>query len=165
MNDDRSSEMPVFLESEDHRILSVLQHRGRITNTELADEVAMSTSPCWRRVRRLEDEGVIRGYRAVVDRKRVGFGVMAFMNVQLDRHSEAEQLRFQEEVTKIPQVVGCYVIAGNSDFLLQVVARDLEDYSSFAITKIGRLPGIRAMNTSFVLKELTSPGVLPLDEL
>ena len=150
------------LEPADQRLLTILQERGRITNADLAEATGMSASPCWRRVRKLEEEGVIRGYRAEIDRQRVGLGVLAFVNVQLDRHSEADQLRFEEEVSKLPQVIACYAIAGGSDFLLQVVAADLEAYSTFAITRIGRLPGIRAMNTSFVLKEIKPSSGLPL---
>lgn len=150
------------LEEADRRLLALLQERGRITNADLAEAADMSASPCWRRVRRLEAEGVIRGYRAEIDRKRVGLGVLAFVTVQLDRHSEADQLRFEQEVAKLTEVIACWAIAGGSDFLLQVVARDLEAYSTFAITRIARLPGLRAMNTSFVLDEIKAPTGLPL---
>jgi Lrp/AsnC family transcriptional regulator, leucine-responsive regulatory protein len=131
------------LDAGDLRILGVLQAKGRLTNQELADKVGMSTSPCWRRVKRLEESGVIKGYQAVLDRRSVGLGVLAFIRVGIDSHSEAEARRFEKDVLKLDEVVACYSIAGDADFLLQVVARDLDAYAEFAMTVVRRLPASR----------------------
>jgi len=150
------------LEPGDVRILRTLQNQGRLTNQELADRVGMSTSPCWRRVKKLEDTGVIRGYQAVIDRKAVGLGVLAFIRVQIDTHSHDQAERFSEEVGKLDAVIACYSVAGEADFLLQVVAEDLDSYADFAMTVVRRLPGIKEMNTMFVLKDIKPSAVLPI---
>jgi DNA-binding Lrp family transcriptional regulator len=150
------------LEPGDVRILRTLQNEGRLTNQELADRVGMSTSPCWRRVKRLEDTGVIRGYQAVIDRRAVGLGVLAFIRVQIDTHSHDQAERFSEEVRKLDAVIACYSVAGEADFLLQVVAEDLDSYADFAMTVVRRLPGIKEMNTMFVLKDIKPSAMLPI---
>lgn len=149
--------MPM-VDAADRRILEALQADGRLTNVELAERVGMSASPCWRRVRQLEAAGVIKGYRAEIDRRKVGLGVLALVSVEIDSHTEAEARRFEAEVARLPEVVACYSVSGQADFLLQVVAADLDGYADFAMTVIRRLPGIKAMHTSFVLKEIKAPG-------
>ncbi|PDT15944.1 AsnC family transcriptional regulator [Rhizobium sp. J15] len=146
----------------DIRILKALQSEGRLTNQELAERVGMSTSPCWRRVKRLEEAGVIRGYQAVIDRRAVGLGVLAFVRVQIDTHSHDEAERFEREVGELEAVIACYSVAGEADFLLQVVAADLDSYAKFAMTVIRRLPGIKEMHTMFVLKDIKASTILPV---
>ncbi|MBY3484774.1 Lrp/AsnC family transcriptional regulator [Rhizobium laguerreae] len=146
----------------DIRILKALQGDGRLTNQELAERVGMSTSPCWRRVKKLEEAGVIRGYQAVVDRRAVGLGVLAFVRVQIDTHSHDEAERFEREVGELEAVIACYSVAGEADFLLQVVAADLDSYAEFAMTVIRRLPGIKEMHTMFVLKDIKASTILPV---
>ncbi|MEJ4045544.1 Lrp/AsnC family transcriptional regulator [Erwinia sp. SLM-02] len=136
------------------KILSLLQQDARITNQTLADEIGLSASPCWRKVRRLEEDEVIQGYRAVLNRKKIGLGVMVFVRVSIDSHSESEARRFEQEVAALEHVVACYSIGGDADFLLQVVARDLDAYADFAMAVIRRLPGIKEMQSMFVLKEI-----------
>ena len=148
----------------DTQILRTLQLEGRISNQDLADRVGMSTSPCWRRVRRLEESGVIKGYQAVLDRRKIGLGVLAFIQVQIDSHSETEAQSFEQEILKLEEVVACYSIAGGADFLLQVVAKDLDGYAEFAMAVVRRLPRIKAMQTMFVLKEIKPLSALPLME-
>lgn len=148
----------------DRRILEALQADGRLSNVELADRVAMSASPCWRRVRQLESSGIIKGYRAELDRRKLGLGVLALVSVQIDRHGDADARRFEDEVARLPEVIACYSVSGEADFLLQVVSRDLDTYADFAMTVIRRLPGIKAMHTSFVLKEIKEPGPLPVPD-
>lgn len=152
----------ISLEAGDVRILRALQAEGRLTNQELAERVGMSTSPCWRRVRRLEEAGVIRGYQAMVDRRSVGLGVLAFVRVMIDSHSDAEALSFEREVKELDQVIACFSVAGEADFLLQVVASDLDSYADFAMTVIRRLPRIKEMHTMFVLKEIKPLAALPI---
>ena len=136
------------------KILSSLQAEGRLTNQELSERVGMSTSPCWRKVRQLEETGVIRGYRADLNRRKLGLGVLAFIRVKIDGHSEAEADAFAAEVARLREVVACYSIAGDSDFLLQVVSPDLDSYADFAMSVVRRLPRIKEMQTTFVLKEI-----------
>jgi Lrp/AsnC family leucine-responsive transcriptional regulator len=153
----------VELESGDIRILAALQADGRLSNQELATRVGMSTSPCWRRVRRLEEEGFIRGYEAVLDRRRLGLGVTAFVRVSIDSHSDIEAEKFERDVRSLKEVIACYSVAGESDFLMQVVARDLDAFAEFGMTVIRRLPRIKSMITMFVLKEIKPTAPLPLD--
>lgn len=143
-------------------ILKLLQNDGRVTNQELADKMGMSASPCWRKVRKLEDEGVIEGYRAVLNRKKIGLGVMVFIRVVIDSHSEAEAKKFEEEVIALEDVVACYSIGGDADFLLQVVAYDLDSYADFAMSVVRRLPRIKEMQSMFVLKEIKPLVMYPI---
>lgn len=138
----------------DMKILALLQNDARITNQTLADHIGMSASPCWRKVRKLEEDEVIQGYRAVLNRKKIGLGVMVFVRVSIDSHSEAEARKFEQEVTALEDVVACYSIGGDADFLLQVVAQDLDAYADFAMKVVRRLPGIKEMQSMFVLKEI-----------
>lgn len=154
--------MPVPLEGADIRILRALQADGRLTNQALADQVGLSASPCWRRVRRLEEAGVIRGYQAVLDRREVGLGVLAFARVRVDGHSDRQAQEFADAVTRLDQVVACYAIAGDADFMLQVVASDLDAYAQFSMEVLRALPHIKEMQTMFVLKEIKPHGGLPV---
>lgn len=146
----------------DIKILSLLQQDARITNQALAETIGMSASPCWRKVRQLEDDEVIQSYRAVLDRRKIGLGVMVFVRVSIDSHSEAEAKHFEQDVTDLDDVVACYSIGGDADFLLQVVARDLDSYAEFAMAVIRRLPGIKEMQSMFVLKEIKPFAEFPI---
>lgn len=150
------------LEPADVRILVALQHDGRLTNQSLAAEVGLSASPCWRRVRQLEESGVIQGYRAALDRREIGLGVLAFIRVKIDSHSASEAEEFSRSVLDLDEVVACYSIAGDADFLLQVVSPDLDAYAEFAMTVVRRLPRIKEMQTTFVLKEIKPFAGFPL---
>ena len=142
------------LEPADIRILDALQGEGRLTNQALAERVGLSASPCWRRVNRLEQDGVIAGYRAALDRQKIGLGVLAFVRVRIDSHSEEEAEEFSRSVMRLKEVVACYSVAGDADFLLQVVSSDLDSYADFAMNVVRRLPRIKEMQTTFVLKEI-----------
>lgn len=136
------------------KILALLQNDARITNQTLADKIGMSASPCWRKVRKLEDDKVIQGYGAVLNRKKIGLGVMVFVRVSIDSHSEIQARKFEQEVMALEMVIACYSIGGDTDFLLQVVAQDLDTYADFSMTVLRRLTGITAMNSMFVMKEI-----------
>lgn len=136
------------------KILKLLQDDARITNQVLADKVGMSASPCWRRVRKLEEDNIIQGYRAILNRKKIGLSVMVFVRITIDSHSEIEAKKFEQEVSELENVVSCYSIGGDADFLLQVVSHDLDSYADFAMSVIRRLPGIKEMQSMFVLKEI-----------
>lgn len=152
----------IALDANDIHILRELQLNGRMTNQQLADRLGSATSPCWRRVKQLEQQGVIAGYRAIVDRKKAGLGILAFVRIRIDSHNESEARQFEVEIEKLPAVIACYAVAGSADFLLQVVARDLDDYSTFAMSVLRQLPRIKEMETTFVLREIKPLGALPL---
>ncbi|BCG08684.1 Lrp/AsnC family transcriptional regulator [Buttiauxella agrestis] len=142
------------LSTTDVKILALLQSDARMTNQSVADSIGLSASPCWRKIRKLEEDEVIQGYRAVINRRKIGLAVMVFVRVTIDSHNESEAKKFEEEVAALEDVVACYSIGGDADFLLQVVARDLDSYADFAMSVVRRLPGIKEMQSMFVLKEI-----------
>ena len=142
------------IDKTDAKILKLLQYDSRMSNAELSEKIGMSASPCWRRVKQLENTQVIKGYGVLLDRKKIGLGVMVFIRVSIDSHSEKEAKKFEEEVTALDYVVACYSIGGDADFLLQVVSPDLDTYAEFSMSIIRRLPGIKEMQSMFVLKEI-----------
>ncbi|ELY3542594.1 Lrp/AsnC family transcriptional regulator [Cronobacter turicensis] len=146
----------------DITLLTLLQQDARITNQALAEAVNLSPSPCWRKVKKLEEDKVILGYHAALDRRKIGLGVMVFVRVSIDSHSEAQARRFEQEVMELENVVACYSIGGDADFLLQVVSRDLDAYAGFAMSVLRRLPGIKEMQSMFVLKEIKPFQTLPV---
>lgn len=154
--------MPRIFDASDAAILGALQQDARLTVAELAERVHLSTSPVWRRVKRLEEGGVIAGYRASLDRRALGWGVLAFIAVTIEDHGEEQALAFEAAVAALPEIVACWSIAGSADFLLQVVGRDLDSYADFAMTTIRRMPGIKAMRTIFTLKEVKAPSPWPI---
>jgi len=153
---------PALFDRIDARLLDEVQRDARLTTAELASRVALSTSPCWRRLKRLESEGVIRGYRAQLAPEALGWGVTAFVHVLMENHSMALGAKFEEAVQRIPEVVACHNVSGEYDFLLQVVARDLRRFGEFARTTIRTLPGVKEMNSSFSLREVKGGMVLPI---
>ena len=151
------------LTSTDHRILKALQHDSGITNVELADQVGMSPSPCLRRVKQLEAAGVIRRYVALLDRHQMGLGIVAYVQVKVPQvASESIVDRFKEAVRRERAIVGCYVTAGQFDFLLKVIARDMDAYSVLAQHVLLKLPGVQDMRSSFVLEAIKDTTELPL---
>lgn len=150
------------LTREDVKILGKLQSDGRITNSALADAVSMSASPCWRRVRQLEEEGVIQGYSANLDRRQIGLGVLVYVTIQIDNHSDEDATRFERQVQELPEVISCHSVSGGADFMLMVVCRDLDSYAEFSMNILRRLPGIKTMTTNFALKEIKPFKGLPL---
>ncbi len=146
----------------DLRILAALQEDGRLTNQELAERVGLSPSPCWRRVKQLEEDGVIRGYQAMFDQRRLGLGVTVFVNVSIHSQDTKAHQAFEQAVLKLPEVVGCHILAGQHDFLLHVVTENLDVYAEFALQVLGKLPGVREIHSSFALKEVKPPLRLPL---
>jgi DNA-binding Lrp family transcriptional regulator len=150
------------LSKTDIQILEHLQQDARVTNQDLADAIGLSASPTWRKVRKLEEDEVIQGYRAVLNRRKIGLNVMVFVRVTIDSHSEAEARKFEAEVTALKNVVSCYSIGGDADFLLQVVSADMDAYADFAMSVIRRLPGIKEMQSMFVLKEVKGMTGLPV---
>ena len=154
--------MPETLDSYDLAILQQLQADGRLTNTELAQRVGLSAAPCWRRVRALEQAGYIRGYRAEIDRHKIGLGVLAFVRLDAARVNATELRRLETAIRAIPEIVSCHYISGAGTFELQVVGRDLEQFSRFAREVLIQLPNVKDLHTSFSLGEVKADGALPI---
>ena len=146
----------------DLKIIESLQSEGRLSNVELADRIGLSPSPCLRRVKRLESEGVIEGYSARINREKIGMGVTVFVSVGLDRHREEEAERFRRAVVRLPQVISCHAISGDSDFLLEIVVADLIQYSEFVLKRLRRIPGVKDLQSSFSLEAMKARGLLPV---
>ena len=153
---------PVTLDDVDVRILEELQADGRMSNVALADAVGLSPSPCLRRVKRLEDAGVIAGYRAVIDRERVGLDLSVFVEVSVERHGGRTQERLEEEFVTLPEVVACHVVSGQADFLLEVVCRDLRDYDRFTREQLQGLEEISRIYSNFAISTVKADGPLPV---
>jgi Lrp/AsnC family transcriptional regulator, leucine-responsive regulatory protein len=145
----------------DLKIIEALQSEGRLSNVELADRIGLSPSPCLRRVKRLEAEGVIEGYSARINREKIGMGVTVFVSVGLERHREEEAERFRKAVVRLPQVVSCHAISGESDFLLEIAVADLNQYSEFVLKRLRRIPGVKDLQSSFSLETMKAGFSLP----
>ncbi len=150
------------LDAIDRRILAALQANGRLTATELSERVGLTTSPCLRRIRRLEEAGVITGYSTVVDQTKVGLPVSVFVSIKLERQHEDTMQRFETAVRRWPEVVECYLMTGTRDYLLRVVARDLNDYERFLKQTLTRLDGVASIESSFALAQVKHSGALPI---
>jgi Lrp/AsnC family leucine-responsive transcriptional regulator len=151
------------LDPADLRILSVLQREGRIANVDLAERVGLSPSPCLRRTKQLEATGVLKGYVALLDRKRLGFGVEAFVQVSLERHQDRYDRAFREAVVSHPEIVGCYVMTGEMDYLLHVLAKDLGAYGRFTLDILLKMPGVQDVKSSLALEVVKDSTALPLE--
>ncbi|MEJ8811895.1 Lrp/AsnC family transcriptional regulator [Variovorax ureilyticus] len=154
--------MPIDLDNTDRQLLAALQENARLTTGELAQMTGLSQSPCWRRIRRLEESGLIDGYHARLDRRALGYGVVAFVSISIDFQNEARSVEFVEAVRAIPQVVMFHGITGSADFLLMVIASDLDAYSDLLQSKLHRLPGVRHVQTSFSLQEFKRFDEVPI---
>ncbi len=150
------------LDAIDRRILDRLQENGRVSNVELANDVGISSSPCWRRVRELEKRGVISGYVALVDAAAVGLPVSVFVQVTLERQIEAALETFEAAVKARPEVMECYLMTGDADYLLRVVVSDLPTYEAFLKDHLTRIPGIANIKSSFALNQVKYRTSLPL---
>ncbi|WP_416970802.1 Lrp/AsnC family transcriptional regulator [Streptomyces sp. 4F14] len=139
----------------DRSILAVLEQHGRISNNELAARVGLSPSPCLRRVRHLEETGVIRGYRALIDPAAVGRGLRVFAGVRLMRHTRADVVAFERGIVGLSEVVACHHLTGNFDYLLQVEVADLPAYEDFHANRLAALPGVATVTSYVTMKTLT----------
>jgi Lrp/AsnC family leucine-responsive transcriptional regulator len=156
----------VQLDRIDKRLLELLQQDGKLSNQELAERVNLSPSPCLRRVRRLEEAGVIRQYVALLEPSKLGLGLLAYATVRLEKHGDS-QLRspvdsFREAVESWPEVIACYAMTGEMDYLLRVEARDLEHYSRFVMDHLLRHPAVVDVKSSFALERIKDTTALPL---
>ncbi|WP_186110927.1 Lrp/AsnC family transcriptional regulator [Burkholderia gladioli] len=152
----------VEIDATDMKILQIVQENGRLSNAEIAEQVSLSPSPCWKRLKRLESSGMIRGYQAMLDRRMLGFGVVAFVNISLDNHTQKVCRAFEAGVMAMPEVIACHNTTGAHDYLLQILAEDFDTYSEFVLDRLRTLPGVKEMLTTVSMRELKSSVKLPL---
>lgn len=149
----------------DRQILQVLQEDGRISNQDLADRIGLSPSPCLRRVRALEEAGIIAGYRALLDARKLGLTLMALIHISMDRHTPDRFENFETEVRAIPEIVECLLITGqDADYQLKAVVRDMDAYQELLLNRITRIPGVTGVHSSFVLRRVVDQTALPVGE-
>ncbi|MGF6590900.1 Lrp/AsnC family transcriptional regulator [Pseudomonas sp. 2835] len=156
--------MPTTIDRTDRALLAALQDNARLTVSELADQVALTTSPCWRRIKLLEESGYIIGYQAILSPKSLGFGVTAFVSIMMDSHTKEMARAFEQRLMEIPEIVACHNISGRYDFLLEILARDLESFGEFAREVLQTLPGVKEIYSSFSFKAVKEKRVIPVSE-
>jgi Lrp/AsnC family transcriptional regulator, leucine-responsive regulatory protein len=155
----------VELDAIDSRILAALQADGRLSNLELADRVGLSASPCLRRVRRLERDGYIEGYRAMLARERIGLGLTVFLSVKIDGHANERAVSFEQAVVAMPEVIACHMVSGESDYLLEVVVADIAHYQRFLVGRLFDMPIVREVRSNFAIQTLKATAPLPFGDL
>jgi Lrp/AsnC family leucine-responsive transcriptional regulator len=153
------------LDAIDCHIIAELQSDARLSNVELADKVGLSPSPCLRRVKRLEQEGYILGYRAALQRDRVGLGFSVFVGVKLNGHANDRALAFEQAVVAMPEVVACHLVSGEADYFIEVVVPDLAGYQRFLVGKLLNLPIVREVRSNIAIQTLKAGAPLPLEHL
>ena len=147
----------------DRAILEVIQNDGRISNQELADKVGLSPSPCLRRLRALEETGIITGYRAIVDAKKMGLSLMAILMISMDRHTPERFANFDRIVTELPEVLECLLITGqDADYQLKVIVNDMDGYQRLLLDKITRIEGVSGVHSSFVMRQVVNKTAVPI---
>jgi Lrp/AsnC family leucine-responsive transcriptional regulator len=153
------------LDRSDSQILKALQRDGRLSVVELAEAVGLSQTPCSRRIRALEQAGVIEGYAAVVNPPRLGLNVQAFVQVKLQQHADDVVTTFQRELAKFDEVISCFAVTGDSDFLIYVTVPDLESLGSTVLKRLTKIPGVRDVHSSIVLATVKRSAPFPLNHL
>ncbi|MFP7571687.1 Lrp/AsnC family transcriptional regulator [Marivita sp. S2033] len=152
------------MDRKDQQIIRALQRNGRMTNQDLASEVNLSPSPCLRRLKLLEANGVITGYSADIDAEAYGLPVTVFVHVKLENHTEATVKQFEADISRLDQVLECFVMTGASDYLLRVIVADLTGYETFVRRKLHPIGGIASIDSSFVYGVVKKTNVFPVTE-
>jgi len=160
-----SQERNMSLDRVDRRLLETLQREGRLSNVALAERVHLSPSPCLRRVKALEEDGVIEGYRAVLGREAVGLGLTVFVEIKVEGHSDRLAEEIEETVGRMPEGVACHIVSGAADFLLEVVVPDLRAYERLLLGSLLKLPAVVDVRSNFAIRTVKAPGPLPLEHL
>lgn len=154
------------LDRTDRRILRLMQDNARISNLELAEAVGLSPTPCSRRVRRLEESGIIRGHVTLLDQARLGLNLTAYIGISMDRHTPDRFEAFEAEIRDYPEVMDCSVVTGqSSDYLLRAVVPDMEHYEKFLLGRLTRIPGVTGVHSSFELRRVVQRTDLPLEHI
>jgi Lrp/AsnC family transcriptional regulator, cysteine-sensing transcriptional activator len=146
----------------DRRILDVMQREPGVNATVLGERIGLSQSACWRRIQRLRDAGIIRDQPVTIDRESVGLNTMVFAHVKLTSHGRSNLAEFADAVAGFAEVLDCYVLLGNVDFLLRIVTEDIKAYEQFFFEKLSQLPGIQEVNSSIVMSDVKHTTVLPI---
>jgi Lrp/AsnC family transcriptional regulator, leucine-responsive regulatory protein len=149
----------------DARILAELQHDGRRAVVEVAERIGLSGTPCARRIRQLEQQGVIQGYTAILDPARLGLGVQAFIEIKVERHTDESIAQFRRELEALEEVVSCYAVTGEYDLLLHVISTDLTTLSNIVLKKLLKIPGVRDVHSSIVLDTFKRFSRFPVGHL
>ena len=150
------------MDDTDRRMLAILQREGRISNAELAERLHLSPSPCLRRLRALERDGLISGYRAVLDRAKTGIGLTVFVELKVDGHSDGTAAAISEALNGAPEIVAAHIVSGSADFLLEVAVADLAAYERLMFDTLLKLPHVSDVRSNFALRTVKAPGPLPL---
>lgn len=151
------------LDRYDHMILDILQKQGRISNQELAEAINLSPSPTLRRVKQMEENGLIDGYVALLNARKLGLTLMAFIGISMDKHTPERFSSLEEKLASYPEVLECHLITGQSaDYLLKVIVKDMDAYQQFLLQKLTRIEGVTGVHTSFVMKSPIKSTALPI---
>ena len=154
----------IALDRIDKHILKLMQENGRISNLELADQVGLSPTPCSRRVKRLEDSGLIAGHVTLLDPQALGLNLTAIIGISMDRHTPDRFESFEKAISTMPEIIECSIVTGQTaDFLLKVVVKDMQHYEKFLLGNLTRLDGVTGVHSSFVLRQLVKKTALPID--
>ncbi|WP_321277397.1 Lrp/AsnC family transcriptional regulator [Thiomicrorhabdus indica] len=152
------------LDSYDKQILNALQQNGRLTNQEIADQIGLSPSACLRRFKTLETSGIIQGYHVQLDAKKLGLDLMALVHISMDKHTQERFEEFEREIQKLPNVIECLLLTGQSaDYQLKVVVKDLDAYQDLLLKHLTKIPGVSGVHTSFVLRKVIAKDALPIN--
>ena len=155
----------IHLDAIDLRILAALQENGRLTNNELAERVGLSASPCLRRVRRLEKDGYIRSYRAVLDRESIGLGLTVFVDIKVEKHSRENAQALHDALLAMPEVVSCHMVSGAADFIAEIVVPNLKAYERLLTEQLLTLPMVGDIRSNFALSAVKADAPLPMGHL
>lgn len=154
--------MPQSLDALDWKILAILQQDSSRTTTEIAEAVGLSQAPCWRRIQRLKEEGFVRAQVSLLDRRKIGLRTQVFAQVKLSAVGRSNLSDFADAIREFPEVMDCFVLMGSVDFLLRIIAEDIEAYERFFFERLSRVPGIQEINSMVALSEIKSTTELPL---
>ena len=157
--------MPGEFDDFDLKIMEILQRDATKPTTEIADLIGLSQAPCWRRIQRLREEGYVRAQVALFDRHKLGLNAQVFAHVKLNAHGRSNLTEFAEAIRGFPEVLECYVLMGSVDFMLRIVAKDIEAYERFFFDKLSQVPGVQEVNSMVALSEIKSTTALPLSSL
>ena len=147
----------------DYHILDILQHEGRISNQELADRIGLSPSPCLRRVKALEEAGILRSYHAKLDTRKLGYNLMALIHISMEHHTADQFDTFEAAIRKLPEVQECLLITGqDADYQLKVIVKDMDSYQELLLNRITRIPGVSGVHSSFVLRRVVDHRRVPV---
>ncbi|MBU3003231.1 Lrp/AsnC family transcriptional regulator [Paraglaciecola arctica] len=152
------------LDKYDRMILDIIQQQGRISNQELAEAINLSPSPCLRRVRQLEESGMIAGYVALLDAKKLGLTLVSFIQISMDKHTPERFNHFEKQIATFPEVLECHLVTGQSaDYLLKVIIKDMDDFQRLLLNKLTPIEGVTGVHSSFVLKSPVNTQALPIN--